>query len=95
MNKQKVKKFLSTLKDKMSMFEILVRIKLRFKTTYYPTNNKVKQTKKTKKASQTEIMNVYRNLKKSNPDLAFEDFCLMIAKGEVTLDKEDDGDEKE
>ena len=40
MNKQKVKKFLSTLKDKMSMFEILVRIKLRFKTTYYPTNNK-------------------------------------------------------
>ena len=57
--------------------------------------NKEKQTKKTKKASQTEIMNVYRNLKKSNPDLAFEDFCLMIAKGEVTLDKEDDGDEKE
>ena len=40
-------------------------------------------------------MNVYRNLKKSNPDLAFEDFCLMIAKGEVTLDKEDDDNEKE
>jgi ArsR family metal-binding transcriptional regulator len=57
--------------------------------------NKEKQTKKTKKASQTEIMNVYRNLKKSNPDLSFEDFCMMIAKGEVTLDKEDDGDEKE
>ena len=41
MDKQKnKKKFLSTLKDKMSMFEILIRVKLRFKTTYYPTNNK-------------------------------------------------------
>ena len=39
MDKQKTKKFLSTLKDKMSMFEILIRIKLRFKTTYYPINN--------------------------------------------------------
>ena len=40
MDKKKIKKFLSSLKDKMSMFEILVRVKLRFKTTYFPINNK-------------------------------------------------------
>jgi type IV secretion system protein VirD4 len=55
----------------------------------------IKEEKKsTKKLTQAEIINLYRNLKKENPDLSFEDFCIMIAKGELSLDKEEDSNEK-
>ncbi len=38
--------------------------------------------------SQTEIMKIFRELKKKNPDLTFQDFCIMLANGEISLDEE-------
>ena len=50
--------------------------------------------KKASNLTQTEIMKVYRNLKKKDPKLSFQDFCLMIANGKINLEEEDVADEK-
>ncbi len=54
---------------------------------------KERTKKKSSSLTQTEIMNVYRNLKKKNSKLSFQEFCMMIASGEISLEEEDVADE--
>ena len=44
--------------------------------------------KKSNKVTQAEIMQAYRDLRKANKKLSFQDFCVMVANGEVSLDEE-------
>ena len=38
--------------------------------------------------SQTEILKLYRELKKTNPKLSFQEFCVMVANGDISISKE-------
>ena len=56
---------------------------------------KIKEIKKKNtKLSQTEILKIFKELKKTNPSLSFQDFCIMVANGEISLEKEDLANEK-
>lgn len=46
------------------------------------------EEKEQKELTQTEIMKAYRELKKTNSKLSFQEFCIMIANGYVAVDKE-------
>ena len=90
-----IRKRNNSLKDKAKEEKGFGGIKVNEEKENNNTESIKEEKKQTKKITQTEIMNIYRNLKKDNPDLSFEDFCIMIAKGEVNLDKEADSNEKE
>ncbi len=49
---------------------------------------------KGKEMSQTDIMKSYRELKKKDPKLSFQDFCIMIANGKISINKEENKDEE-
>ena len=49
---------------------------------------KAEEASEQKELTQTEIMKAYRELKKTNPKLSFQEFCIMIANGYVAVDKE-------
>lgn len=49
---------------------------------------------KGKEMSQTDIMKFYRELKKKDPKLSFQDFCIMIANGKISINKEENKDEE-
>ncbi len=59
------------------------------------TKEEIKENKKkNKNLSQAEILRIFKELKKSNPNLTFQDFCIMLANGEISLEKEDLTNEK-
>jgi type IV secretion system protein VirD4 len=59
------------------------------------TKEEIKEIKKkNKQLSQAEILRIFKELKKTNPNLTFQDFCIMLANGEISLEKEDLTNEK-
>ena len=49
------------------------------------TSSKASKTKKTNSQSQADILKAYEECKEKDPDLTFQDFCVMIANGKITI----------
>ena len=53
-----------------------------------------KQKENNQEISQEEFLNLFNELKKENPNLSLQDFCTMIASGDVSITKEEIADGK-
>ena len=50
-------------------------------------NNPIDTNTKVDEVSKEDIFEIYEELKKDNPSLSFQEFCAMVASGEISLDK--------
>ena len=53
-----------------------------------PKEEKVEAIEVKEELTQTDIMKLYRDMKKSNPKLSFQEFCMMVANGDISVSKE-------